>query len=364
MNIGIDASRAARGQRTGTENYSLHVIRELVGLGSMHQFTLYFNQPPCPGLVPDMPNVRKRVIPFPRLWTHARLATEMLLHAPDVLFVPSHVLPLAHPPAVATIHDLGYRYFPETHTQRARRYLEWGTRHNARASRLIIADSRATRDDLMKFYGVPESKIRVAYPGLRPDLDPVRDPGLVKAALDRYGIREPYALYVGTLQPRKNLVRLIDAFARVPEPCVLVLTGKKGWLYAEILRRAESLGIGHRVVFTGYVPDEDLPALLSGASLFAFPSLYEGFGMPVLEAMACGVPVVCSDSSSLPEVTGDAALLVPPTDTDALAAAMNRVLTDEGLRRALIARGLERAREFTWSRCAGEILKALEEAAA
>lgn len=363
MNIGIDASRAARGLRTGTENYSLHVIRALLGLDSPHQFALYFNQPPEPGLFPGAPRVRQRAIPFPRLWTHARLAAEMIMQPPDALFVPSHVLPLAHPPAVATIHDLGYRYFPEAHTRRARLYLEWGTRHNARASRLIIADSRATRDDLMKFYAVPDSKIRVAYPGLRPDLAPVRDPGVVKAALNRYGLREPYAIYVGTLQPRKNLARLIEAFARVPEPFSLVLAGKKGWLYSEILRRAEGLGIGHRVVFTGYVPDEDLPALLSGASLFAFPSLYEGFGLPVLEAMACGVPVVCSNTSSLPEVVGDAALLVPPTDTDALAAAIARILTDQDLRRALIARGLKRAGEFTWRRCAEGILNALEEAA-
>jgi glycosyltransferase involved in cell wall biosynthesis len=363
MNIGVDASRAARGLRTGTENYSLHVIRELVGLDSPHEFTLYFNHAPESGLFPALPNMRQRVIPFPRLWTHIRLASEMLVRHPDVLFVPSHVLPLAHPPAVATIHDLGYRYFPEAHTRRARLYLEWGTRHNARASRLIIADSRATRDDLVKFYGVPEGLIRVAYPGVRPDLAPVRDPNLVKATLDRYGIPSPYALYVGTLQPRKNLARLIEAFARVPEPCNLVLAGKKGWLYSDILRRAESLGIGHRVIFTGYVPDEDLPALLSGARLFVFPSLYEGFGLPVLEAMACGVPVVCSDASSLPEAAGDAALLIPPNDTEALAVAMNRVLADEELRRTLIARGMERVRLFTWRRCAQEILKTLEEAA-
>lgn len=364
MNIGVDASRATRGLRTGTENYSLHVVRELAGLPSPHQFTLYFNQPPEPGLFPDSPRVRQRPMPFPRLWTHVRLASEMLLRPPDVLFVPAHVLPLAHPRAVATVHDMGYRHFPEAHTWKARLYLEWGTRHNARASRLVIADSHATREDLVKFYGISESKIRVAYPGVRPDLSPVRDAVRLNETLGRYGIPPPYALYVGTLQPRKNLRRLIEAFAQVPEPYTMVLAGKKGWLYANILRRAESLGIGHRVLFPGYVQDEDLPALLSGASLFAFPSLYEGFGMPVLEAMACGVPVVCSDTSSLPEVAGDAALTVSPTDTEALAAAMNRVLTDEELRRALIARGLERARLFTWRRCAEEILVTLEEAAA
>lgn len=364
MNIGVDASRAARVHRTGTENYSLHVIRELTCLPSPHQVTLYFNEPPEPGLFPASSRVRQRAMPFPRLWTHVRLAWEMLVHPPDVLFVPAHVLPLVHPRAVATIHDLGYRHFPDAHTWKARLYLEWGTRHNARASRLVIADSRATRDDLMRFYGVPEDKIRVAYPGVRPDLAPVREPERVTAVLARCGITAPYTLYVGTLQPRKNLLRLIDAFAQVPDPYILVLAGKKGWLYADILRRADSLGIGHRVVFPGYVPDEDLPALLSGARLFAFPSLYEGFGLPVLEAMACGVPVVCSNASSLPEVVGDAALLVPPTDTEALAAAMNRALTDDDLRHGLIERGLEQARRFTWRRCAEQILATLEEAAA
>lgn len=364
MNIGVDASRATRAARTGTENYSLYVIRALMEAGAQHTFTLYFNEPPEPGLFPALPNVRLRVIPFPRLWTHIRLAAEVQLRPPDVLFVPAHVLPLVPGRAVATVHDLGYRHFPQAHPWAARMYLEWGTRHNARAGRLVIADSHATREDLIRFYRVPADKIRVAYPGLRPDLQPVQNAAALEAALRRYGIEPPYVLYVGTLQPRKNLARLIEAFAQVPPPYRLVLAGRKGWMYGEILRRAEESGIGERVLFPGYVPDEDLSALLTGAALFAFPSLYEGFGLPVLEAMACGAPVVCSDAGSLPEVAGDAAILVPPTDTEALAAAMNRVLADEGLRAELVRRGRERARLFTWRRCAEEILKALEDAAA
>ncbi len=363
MDIGIDASRAARPERTGTENYSLHLIRALLDLGSPHRFRLYFNQRPSADLFRRSPQVDWRVIPLPRLWTHLRLASEMLFHAPDVLFVPAHVLPLIHPPSVATVHDLGYRHFPEAHTWRARMYLEWGTRHNARASRLVIADSRATRDDLVSMYGVPEDKIRVVYPGIRPGLAPVRDSAVVDGVLDKYGIPKSYLLYVGTLQPRKNLSRLVEAFAALPDEHTLVLAGKKGWLYADILRRAQRLGVGHRVIFTGYVPDGDLPALLSGAQLFVFPSLYEGFGLPVLEAMACEVPVVCSDTSSLPEVAGDAALLVSPTDTAGLAAAMNRVLTDPELRRTLVSRGKAQAAGFTWRRCAEQVLKVLEEAA-
>jgi len=363
MIIGIDASRATGTMRTGTENYSLYLIRELLALDSPHRFRLYFNQPPAPGLFPESPTVQHSVIPFPRLWTHARLAWEMAARPPDVLFVPAHVLPLVHPRAVATVHDLGYRHFPEAHPWRARGYLDWSTRHNARASRLVIADSLATRDDLARFYSIQKEKVRVAYPGIRPGFAPVQNPDAIERVLDAYHVPLPYVLYVGTLQPRKNLARLIEAFARVPEPHALVLAGKKGWLYTDILRRAESLGIAHRVIFTGYVPDEDLLALLSGASLFVFPSMYEGFGLPVLEAMACGVPVACSNSSSLPEVAGDAALLFPPTDTEALAAAMNRALADAALRRELVRRGAEQAAKFTWRRCAQVVLRTLEEAA-
>lgn len=363
MDIGIDASRAARPERTGTENYSLYVTRELLRLAPSHRFRLYFNAPPPPDLFPSDARVQHRVMPFPRLWTHLRLSMEMLARAPDVLFVPAHVLPLVHPRAVATIHDLGYRHYPETHGWRARLYLEWGTRFNAATSRLIVTDSNWSREDIVRTYGVPHEKVRVAYPGLRPGLGPVRDATRVDETLARYGVPRPYLLYVGTLQPRKNLTRLIEAFAALSEPHALVLAGKKGWLYDDILSRARELGIERRVVFTGYVPDDDLPALLTAADLFVFPSLYEGFGFPVLEAMACETPVVSSNASSLPEVTGDAALLVPPEDTGALAAAMRQVLSDAALRQALVQRGREQAAEFTWERCASEVLRALEEAA-
>jgi glycosyltransferase involved in cell wall biosynthesis len=179
-------------------------------------------------------------------------------------------------------------------------------------------------------------------------------------------------LYVGTLHPRKNLVRLVQAFAlllrssfSMPEPLSsdlqLVLAGQKGWLYDELFAQVRELGLAQRVVLTGYVPDADLPALLSGALAFVFPSLHEGFGLPVLEAMACATPVVCSSVSSLPEVAGDAALLVDPLDTESLAGAIGRIVTDEGLRRTLVERGLRQIRGFSWQRCAKEILQILEE---
>lgn len=371
MLIGIDASRTTAARRTGTENYSLHLIRELLARGEAHHFRLYCNQTPPLGLFPRGTEVR--VIPFPRLWTHIRLSWEMRTRPPDLLFVPSHVLPLVHPKrSVVTIHDLGYLYYPEAHTLTQNVYLRWSTRYNARSAARVLADSEATRQDIIRNYQIDREKVVVVYPGRDEALVPVTDPAMLAAARARYGLPLRYLLYVGTLHPRKNLVRLVQAFAALVQPATsnaqppvpdlhLVLAGQKGWLYEEIFTQVRKLGLTGHVALTGYVPDSDLPALLSGASAFVFPSLYEGFGFPVLEAMACGTPVVCANVSSLPEVAGDAALLVDPTDTEALTAALRRLLTEEELRHQLVARGFRQAEQFSWRRCARDVLQVLEE---
>jgi len=368
MLVGVDASRATVAQRTGTEAYSLHAIRQLVAVGAAHRFRLYYNAPPAAGLIPIGENCESRVIPFPRLWTHLRLSAEMALHPPDVLWVPSHVLPLVHPRrSIVTVHDLGHHYWPGAHTARQRWYLEWSARYHARTAAHLIADSQATRDDLVRIYGIEPTRITVVYLGVDPALQRVEPEAQVQQVCRRYGISGPYLLYVGTLQPRKNLVRLLDAFSELrrstPGPLQLVLAGRRGWLCQGILARAEELGLGQDVVLTGYVPDADLPALYSGATLFVMPSLYEGFAMPVLEAMACGTPVACSNVSSLPEVAGDAALLFDPRSVDRMAAALKHALEDARLRTELSLRGKERAQQFTWERCARQILEVLEQGA-
>ena len=367
MLIGIDASRSVAQERTGTENYSLNLIRHLLALQSDHHYRLYFNRPPTYNLQPATCNLR--IMPFPRLWTHLRLSWEMARHPPDLLFVPAHVLPIVHPRrSVVTVHDLGYLYYPEAHRLLDRLYLDLSTRYNARAATHLIADSSATKRDLSERYGVEPAKITVVYPGYDVTVfQPVRDEKAIEVVKAQYGIAGDYILFVGTLQPRKNLTRLVKTFSlsNIQYPISniqLVIAGKKGWLYEEIFQQVEKLGLEGRVVFTGYVPEGDLPALLSGARLFVFPSLYEGFGLPVLEAMACGTPVVCSNTSSLPEVAEDAAVLVDPLDVEGLAAAIGRVLGDEELRAKLIERGFEQAREFSWDRCARETLDVLESA--
>ncbi|MCR4405447.1 MAG: glycosyltransferase family 4 protein [Anaerolineae bacterium] len=360
MLIGIDASRAARARRTGTENYALHLIRGLLTLDRSHHYRLYFNRRPPPGLFVPGPNWEPRVIPFPRLWTHVRLSWEMAWRPPDVLFVPAHVLPVIHPRrSLVTVHDLGYRYYPTAHRPLDRLYLDLSTRYHTRAASHILADSQATRNDLVREYGADPTRITVVYPGVDESLGRVDDPVAIAAVRGKYGIHGTYVLYVGTLHPRKNLVRLIEAFSILESDVELVIAGQKGWLYDSIFARVRELGLEQRVVFPGYVADVDLPALLSGARVFVFPSLYEGFGFPVLEAMACGVPVVCSNASSLPEVAGDAALLVDPLDVKAWGVALERALTDEELRSELISRGYAQVRRFSWTRAAGETLRAI-----
>jgi glycosyltransferase involved in cell wall biosynthesis len=292
----------------------------------------------------------------------------MALRPPDLLFVPAHVLPIWSPQrAVVTIHDLGYLHYPAAHPLSRRLYLRLSTRWNAWRATRILADSEATRRDIITYCKVPASKIDVVYLGVSPRFAPVEDPVLVQSTTARYGIQSPYLLYVGTIQPRKNLLRLIDGWAAYvtstpATPVTLVIAGKRGWLTEEIERRAVERGIAHRVRFTGYVDDDHLPALLSGAVAFLLPSLYEGFGLPVLEAQACGTPVLTSTTSSLPEVAGDAAILVDPTDTGAIRHGIARLIEDNDLREQLRARGLARVAGWTWERTAQQTLATLEAA--
>ncbi|MGB9880388.1 MAG: glycosyltransferase family 4 protein, partial [Anaerolineae bacterium] len=265
--------------------------------------------------------------------------------------------------SVVTVHDLGYLYYPQVYTRWARWYLRWSTSYNARAAAHLIADSEATKRDLLQHCRTPPDKVTVIYPGYDPSFAPVEDQARLAAVRQRYGIPALYVLYVGTLQPRKNLLGLLDAFAvlaKEDQETHLVLAGKKGWLYQPLFAHAEQLGLEERVHFIGYVPQEDLPALISGARVFVLPSFYEGFGLPVLEAMACGTPVICSNVASLPEVAGDAAILVDLHNTEQLEQAISQVLTDPSLRHDLTEKGLRRVQHFSWQKCAQQTLQLLE----
>jgi glycosyltransferase involved in cell wall biosynthesis len=372
MVIGVDASRATTGRRTGTEAYAFFLIRALIPLAEArgHRLRLYFNQAPPPGLFAPSDAVEARSIPLGRLWTHIRLAAELYRHPPDVFFTPAHVIPITyHGPGVATIHDLGYLAFPEAHTRRQLAYLRWSTAHNARRGRRVIADSIATKVDLSRHYGIAPDKIDVIYPGLDPSLRPVKDEAELVRATASYGIQPPYLLSIGTIQPRKNLARLVEAYAASGVAAQLVLAGKIGWRAEPILdavkRHQRQLSNGQpAIIVPGFVPDEDKAALISGAEALLFPSLYEGFGFPVLEGNMCKTPVLAANSSSLPEIADEAALLIDPLDTHAISESIGRIVADRDLRDTLVEAGQVNVKRFSWETAAQHVLAILEEAAA
>ncbi len=371
MRIGIDASRIPTAQRTGTENYSFEMIKALCAIaqlsanaGKDREFVLYFNSPPPQEMLEGFEGCEIKNIPFPRLWTHIRLSMEMALKRPDVLFVPAHVIPLVHPKrSVVTIHDMGHLYYPETYPKSTLRYLKWATRHNISSSSSIIADSESTKRDIIKHYPQAAEKTFVVYPGVSPDFRPVSDEGTIQRVRQNYGIPGEYFLYVGTIHPRKNLERLLRAYSSFvskvtgPRPR-LVLVGKKGWLPEGIMRQLDE--IDAEVTMAGFVPQEDLPALYSGAIALLLSSLFEGFGLPVVEAMACGTPVMAANSSSLPEIVCDAGLLTDPMDIEEMAEAMHWLWGKPALRQELSERGLKRAADFTWQGAAETTLRVLE----
>lgn len=363
MHLAVDASRTTVARATGTEHYARELIKGLINHNNAaqvpHNITLYFRDHPAADLFPTSEMVNEKVITFPRLWTHLRFAAQLWRERPEVTFVPAHTLPFVFPGrAVVTIHDLGYKYFPDAHPAFQRHYLDATTRYSARRATIILADSEATAADLMHFYQTPKDKIRVVYPGITPP--PVGDLTLVQR---KYGLPERYFLFIGTLQPRKNIANIVQAFVRwrsahPDDNSGLVLAGGKGWLYDPDW----VAGVAN-VHLLGFVEDADKGALYDGATALVFPSLHEGFGFPVLEAMSCGTPVIASNTSSLPELVGDGGLQVDPLDVGLIAAAMGRVSTDDGLRCHLREAGYRQAAQFTWERAALQTLAALEAAA-
>lgn len=366
LKIAIDASRATKAQPTGTERYALRLIQSLIKANEARpapfRFSLYFRDAPPADLFPKSKYVENHVIRFPRLWTHLRLAAALWRAKPDITFVPAHTLPVFFPGAgIATVHDLGYKRFPEAHSPVQRAYLDMTTRFSQRRAALLLADSNATATDLGRIYGTPPGKIRIVYPGF--DGEHLRPTARnIEAARARLQLPARYFVFIGTLQPRKNIERLVEAFARWQREhgeyeTALVLAGAKGWLFEE-----SWLAQATNVRITGYIDEADKAGLLAGAIALVFPSLYEGFGFPVLEAMHCGAPVIASATSSLPEVVGEAGLLVDPLSVEEIAEAMARCSENEYLRQQLIERGYRQAKRFTWAAAADQALAAFDEA--
>ena len=359
--IGIDASRLTVAQRTGTETYTAELLNALAELQPPDEIILYLNalRPP-----PWLPRIGlPRCIPFPRFWTHARLSWEMIRRPPVILFVPAHVVPLKHPRSVVTVHDLGYLHEPGAHPSKQRRMLDLTTRWSVRAATRVVAISDATKRDLIAHYDVPSRKIVVIPHGVSERFVPAPQDE-VMALRRRLSLPARFLLAVGTIQPRKNLsnmARAVELLADVGIECPLLIAGKRGWMADEVTRDLAPARERGLVRFLGFVPDTDLPALYSAATVVPFVSRYEGFGLPALEAMACGTPVVVSDRGALPEVAGDAAPAVDPDDPLAIANAVRPLLADEELHARAVAAGRLHAAQYSWRRTAKETLTVLRE---
>ena len=362
MKIGIDA-RLVYYQKAGIGQYTTRLAQALAAVDSDNSYTILQSRKGGAPLAEGATvRCRKMWTPPHHRWEQWLLPLELRPLGLDLLHCPDFIPPFRRScPAVITVHDLAFLRFPGLLTDESKSY--YGQIFRAvQSADHIIAVSESTKRDLVALAGADERKITVVYEAAGEMFCPAQA-ATVRAAKQRYGIAGPYLLFVSTIEPRKNIPFLLQAYARMKETWPtgsasprLVLAGKKGWLYESIFEVLDQLGLGDSVICTGGVAIEDLPALYSGALCFVLPSLYEGFGLPVLEAMSCGAPVIASNTSSLPEVVGDAAILVDPQDLLGLAAAMQRLCQDEALRRQMSGRGVTQAARFSWQRAARETL--------
>jgi glycosyltransferase involved in cell wall biosynthesis len=367
--FGIDGRPANAEHRVGIGNFCGELLRALLSIKGDASFRIYLDAEPRDGLPGADDAAEFRVLPRRAAWTQRILAAELRRDPPDAFLATGLQVPLWGPcPSVATVHDLAYRTFGHCFPWRMRTRCRLEAACVFRRANHLLAVSQSTKEELCRLYGMDESRVTVVHEGVSPRFAPMTPSERADAIRARYTLPARYVLYVGVLQPRKNLLRLIDAFKHIrgsrPDlPHHLVIAGKEGWLHGPILQAAREPAVKDFVQLLGYVPEEDLPCLMAQADALALVSLWEGFGLPALEAMACGTAVLASNTSALPEVVGDAGVLVDPCDTDAIGRALERILVDDSFRRSLEAKGLEQAARFTWERTAQAVLGVLKNVA-
>ncbi|HEY8108717.1 MAG TPA: glycosyltransferase family 1 protein [Patescibacteria group bacterium] len=364
MVIGIDASRANITERTGVEQYGYHVIRELARLDRKNDYRLYTREPLTKDLQGLPGNFQSVVVPGRRLWTYWALSRELRKNPVDALFVPSHTVPPVHPKrTVVTVHDIGFKRFRKNYGFYHYLSLALGTKLSVRWAGTVVTPSRAVALEVGKEYDVPANKMQVVPNGFDPSPYRKLTARDVAAVMKKYRTKDPYLVFVGRLEARKNVVALVEAFYRLRDSGLfggqLVLVGNPGVGYEDIRRMIGKRPSPEYVVHTGYVHDTERFALLKGARALVFPSLHEGFGIPILEAFAADTPVVTAGRGATKEVAGGAAVLVDPESVASIHQGMERVLVDEALVGKLTAAGRERTKQFGWNKTAREILKAL-----
>jgi glycosyltransferase involved in cell wall biosynthesis len=356
-------------RRAGIHQYIFQLLSHLPRLGEDFDFTVYANHTAD---LPHFPNIRFTATGLPTERPLARILWEQLLWPPavrqeqaDLLHSMAFVTPFWRPcPAVVTVYDLSFIYYPERYPAFRRLYLNSQTRRSCRSARRVVAISESGRQDIHRLYDVPLNRIDVVPPAVAASYYE-RPTAEIEAFRHQEGLPDQFLLHVGTLQPRKNLLVLLEALAQIKRPEIpLVFIGGKGWYYDEIFARVKALNLEQQVRFTGYVADEVLPLWYNAATIFVFPSLYEGFGMPVLEAIACGTPVIAADTSSIPEVVGGAARLFAPHDVAALAEHIQTMLDNPDEMALMRQHGLEQARHFSWVNSAEQMITVYKEALA
>ncbi|MEK6333406.1 MAG: glycosyltransferase family 1 protein [Acidobacteriota bacterium] len=371
MHIAIDA-HSVGAELGGNESYASNLIKALAEIDQSNRYTLFVTrQAAVERLAGRWPNFEvKRTSPHtPLVRIPLTLSAELRRNPVDLLHVQYTAPPFAPCPVVATIHDLAFEHLPETFKRRSWMQLRLTVRATARRADQIITVSDYSRDDIVATYGIAPERITVTPEAAPAHFARVTNGNEIKRVRESYGIAKEYILSLCSIQPRKNLVRLIEAYTSVRlsrppgEFPQLVLAGKRAWLDRETIRAAERNSADRDIVFTGYVPDRDLPALYTGAICFVYPSYFEGFGLPVLEAMQCGVPVIAGNRTSLPEVVGDAGVLVDPFNEKEMADGIARVVDNPDHRAQLSVKGLKRAREFDWTTTAEMTLQVYKRAA-
>ena len=366
MKVGIVADRLNR-QRTGIGNYVYNLTKEFAKTNENREKVCLISYEDS-DLFPNLnkiiiknpfKNITKKSFYFWHIYLQFKLKKNNfnldIVHSPEntTLFIK------LKSKKIVTVYDITPYVVPESFTPITLLRYKLLFSKTIKTADKIIAISNRTKKDLINYFNIPAKEIEVIYLAADEKFK-LLNKEEINGIRQKYNLNFPFILYVGTLEARKNIPTLIKAFYKLKKKNIehkLVIAGKKGWKYKNIFEIMEKLNLQNDVIFTGYVPDEDLPALYNVADLFVYPSLYEGFGLPPLEAMACGTPVITSNTSSLPEVVGDAGIMVDPYDVDGLADAMYEVLTDEGLRANMIKKGLERTEMFSWEKCARETLE-------
>ncbi len=361
MRIGVDA-RLVYYHQAGIGQYILRLMQALAQINRDDEFILFKSRKDKTQIVQQSNfKIQKLYTPSHHRVEAWAISVELAPYRLDVLHSPDFIPPaLLRCPSVITVHDLAFLKYPQLLTRASARYYGQVEIAASRADH-IIAVSQSTKRDTVQLLGVPEEKITVIYEAAHPLFTPIANTDALARTRAKYNLPQDYALFVSTIEPRKNLPTLLRAFAdlrkRYKEPVTLAIAGNRGWLVEEVDAVVEELNLGDAVRFLGGIPNEELVYLYNAAKVFVMPSIYEGFGLPPLEAMACGTPVIASNVSSLPEVVGDAALLFDPESAEELCVAMQRVLTDEPLRREMRAKGLKRAQVFSWERAARETME-------